>query len=83
MQSMASHGDDARRVLNFELLELIRSFRKPVFFVCQSHLDTPTDQEIRACDRQGKPKPWTICWVEHLDFCKFAEKLTLVIAFGL
>ena len=33
-----------------------QSFCKPVFFTSQPHLGTATDQEIRACDRQGKPQ---------------------------
>ena len=35
-----------------------RSYHEPVFFASQSCLGTPTDQEIRANDRQGKPQVW-------------------------
>ena len=39
-------------------LKCARSLRQHVFVAIQFRLDMPIGQEIRACDRQGKPKSW-------------------------
>ena len=53
---------------SFIFSKLAQSFRQPVFFPSQSGFETLIDQEIRACDQQGKPKScanlraWKCCF---------------------
>ena len=63
--------------------ESVNSFRVPIFFATRMGSGGATDQEIRENKFVVKPKSCAIGWVENFDFRKFAQKLTLVIGFGL
>ena len=70
---MADHGGDTRRVFNLEFLEICKFVSQIRIFVCQTHLGTPTDQQTRACARQGKPIPGVNVFFEISIFANGAH----------
>ena len=56
MRTIGRHGDGTLGVFKRELLETHTIVSQTVIYLPQPHLGTPTDQEIRANDRQGKPE---------------------------
>ena len=80
---MASHGDDARRVFNRELLEYGTFVSQTRNFTGRTLLEHPLAKNSEHATGRGGRNRGPKFFFRNFHFCKFVEKLTLVIGFGL